>query len=142
MKKILLVPVLVMFVLSACSEVETRINDKADIEKGTKVAEEFLNYIKAKDYTKAMGLTKISADNPDFQTHVKQFTEINDQLGDVTAFKQDTAYSSIAQAGQAIEGSVSVRYTVDYTRGKTKETYLLTLSDGEVKIMSYNINNE
>lgn len=142
MKKILLVPVLVMFVLSACSEVETRINDKADIEKGTKVAEEFLNYIKAKDYTKAMGLTKISADNPDFQTHVKQFTEINDQLGDITAFKQDTAYSSIAQAGQAIEGSVSVRYTVDYTRGKTKETYLLTLSDGEVKIMSYNINNE
>lgn len=142
MKKILLVPVLVMFVLSACSEVETRINDKADIEKGTKVAEEFLNYIKAKDYTKAMGLTKISPDNPDFQTHVKQFTEINDQLGDITAFKQDTAYSSIAQAGQAIEGSVSVRYTVDYTRGKTKETYLLTLSDGEVKIMSYNINNE
>lgn len=142
MKKILLVPVLVMFLLSACSEVETRINDKADIEKGTKVAEEFLNYIKAKDYTKAMGLTKISADNPDFQTHVKQFTEINDQLGDITAFKQDTAYSSIAQAGQAIEGSVSVRYTVDYTRGKTKETYLLMLSDGEVKIMSYNINNE
>lgn len=142
MKKAIVFFAASVILFAACNAIETRINDKADIEKGTKVAGEFIENIKAKNYEKAMEHTKLKPGSVDYETHVADFKSINAKLGDIVEFKQDTAYSTYAQEGAGVEGTITIRYSVKYTGGATKETYIMADSDDEVKIMSYNIVNE
>jgi hypothetical protein len=139
MKKILAFSAMVALVFTACNAIEKRTNDANDIAEATKVADSFINNLKAKDYDKAMELTQISKDNPDYTNHVNIFKDLDDKLGGITTFKQDTATANVAEEGNTIEGVFHLKYTVDHERGKTKQDYTLQYDDGKIIVMSYNI---
>lgn len=142
MKTTLAITAVVALVFTACNAVEQRSNDAKDITEATKVADGFINSLKAKDYTKAMEFTQISKDNPDYASHIDIFKDLDSKLGSITTFKQDTATATVAQEGNSIEGVFRLKYTVDYEQGKTQQDYTLQYNDGKIIVMSYIITTE
>ncbi|UPT65191.1 MAG: hypothetical protein M0D57_11450 [Sphingobacteriales bacterium JAD_PAG50586_3] len=143
MKKTLAMGAIVALVFIACNAIEKRTNDPKDIAEATKVADEFINNVKAKNYDKAMELTTISEDNPEHQKHINIFKDLNNKLGEITGFKQDTAAAIVAQEGNHIEGVIDLQYTVNYQRGQTKESYTLQYDDdGKIIVRSYAITTQ
>jgi hypothetical protein len=138
MKKTLALGVILALVLGACSS-EKRINNKEDIEAGTKVVNTFLGEIQKKNYDKAMENTGISKENPDFALHVNLFKKLNNDLGDIVDFKQDSAKAEVEKSIMKTEGVITLNYTVNYQRGTTKQDYIVTYDNDDLKILSYTI---
>lgn len=141
MKKFLLL-IVVAAVAVSCNAVETRTNDKADIENGRKVAEAFLTERKNKNFEKAMEFTQISKNNTAYQEHFTMLKTTSENFGDIVSFKPDTALSNIAQEGNHMEGNFTIKYKVQYQRASTTETYMLAYHENEIKVMTYMITNE
>jgi hypothetical protein len=138
MKTTLALTLMLALVLSACSP-EKRINNKEDIEQGTKVVNTFLGEIQKKNYDKAMESTNISKENPEFAQHVVLFKKLNSDLGDIVDFKQDTAKAEVDKGIMNTEGVITLKYTVNYQRGNAKQDYIVTYDNGDLKILSYTI---
>lgn len=141
MKTTLAITLMLALVLGACSP-EKRINNKEDIEQGTKVVNTFLGEIQKKDYDKAMESTTISKENPDFAKHVNIFKMVEKDLGDILDFKIDTAKAEVEKGIMNTEGVITLNYTVNYQRGNAKQDYIVTYDNGDLKILSYTIGDQ
>lgn len=124
----------------ACDARETRINAKEDLEGGEKVVVEFLNNRKAHDMDKAMELTQIQKDNPQYQQHLDNFKKIESIVGSIVEFKLDSARSNVVKEGNESSGEIKLSYTVIYQHGKANEDYYMVYVDDKLKILQYVIN--
>ncbi len=138
MKNCIAVIALLAIALTGCTP-EKRINNPEDIAKGTKVVETFLNGIKSKDYDKAMEMTEISKDNPEYQQHVAVFKKLDETLGGIKEFIQDTAKSDVEKSFINTQGVITLNYDVLYERGSARQDYIVTYHNSELKILSYTI---
>lgn len=127
-------------VFAACDARETRINDKEDLANGEKLANEFLTDRKAHNLDKAMELTQIAKDNPQYNNHIENFKKIEAAVGSLVEFKLDSARSNVVKEGFEMNGEVKLSYTVKYERGQANEDYYLGFVGDELKIIQYIIN--
>lgn len=127
-------------VLAACDARETRVNDKEDLANGEKLANEFLTERKAHDLDKAMELTQIAKDNPQYNNHIENFKRIEAAVGSLVDFQLDSARSNIIKEGFEMNGEIKLSYTVKYEGGKANEDYYLGYVNDELKIIQYIIN--
>jgi hypothetical protein len=141
MMKALCVSLMCFVVLfAACDAREARVNDKEDLANGEKVSTEFLTERKAHNLDKAMELTQIDKDNPQYSQHINNFKSIESAAGGLVEFKLDSARSNIIKEGGESTGEIKLSYTVIYEHGQANEDYYLGYVGDELKIIQYIIN--
>ena len=123
--------------LAACDARETRVNNKEDLENGQKISTEFLEHRKTMDLEKAMELTQIANDNPEYGRHISNLKKIDDMVGRIVEFKVDSARSSVVKEGNELNGEIKVSYTVVYQRGQATEDYYMGYVNDKLKIIQY-----
>lgn len=140
MKMLSVALVCFVVVLASCDARETRVNAKEDLAGGEKLAVEFLNYRKDHNLDKAMELTQVKKDNPQYNSHLENFKKIEAAIGSIVAFKLDSARSNVVKEGFELSGEIKLSYTVNYEHGKANEDYYLGYVSDELKIMQYIVN--
>lgn len=129
-----------VLIFAACDARETRVNAKEDLANGEKLANEFLTDRKAHNLDKAMELTQIAKDNPQYNNHIENFKKIEAAVGSLVEFKLDSARSNVVKEGFEMNGEIKLSYTVTYEHGKANEDYYLGYVNDNLKIIQYIVN--